>query len=50
MDEAIDALDGATSTSRRPLRGVQSMIAPKAARRRPYYSGPSLDFSRPGRT
>ncbi|WP_129843605.1 DUF885 domain-containing protein [Streptomyces sp. RFCAC02] len=50
MDEAIDALDGTHFELAEPVRRVESMIAPAGSAAAPYYTGPSLDFSRPGRT
>jgi uncharacterized protein (DUF885 family) len=50
MDEAIEALDGVHFDIAGPLRRVESMIAPPGSAAAPYYTRPSLDFSRPGRT
>ncbi|WP_280728024.1 DUF885 domain-containing protein [Kitasatospora sp. MAA4] len=50
MDEAIDALDGVHFDILGPVRAVESRIAPPGSAAAPYYAGPSLDFSRPGRT
>ncbi|MCK1798949.1 DUF885 domain-containing protein [Streptomyces sp. XM4193] len=50
MDEAIDSLDGTHFELAPPLRRVESMIAPAGSAAAPYYTMPSLDFSRPGRT
>lgn len=50
MDEAIAALDGTHFDLDGPLRRVESRIAPPGSAAAPYYSQPSLDFSRPGRT
>ena len=50
MDEAIEALDGVHVDLAPPLRRVESMIAPAGAAAAPYYTRPSQDFSRPGRT
>ena len=50
MDEAIDALDGTHFDLEGPLRRVEAMIAPAGSAAAPYYTRPSLDFSRPGRT
>ncbi|AEW92755.1 MULTISPECIES: DUF885 domain-containing protein [Streptomycetaceae] len=50
MDEAIDALDGTHFDLSEPVRKVEAMIAPPGSAAAPYYTGPSLDFSRPGRT
>ncbi|MCE7079420.1 DUF885 domain-containing protein [Streptomyces sp. ST2-7A] len=50
MDEAIGALDGTHFDLAPEVRRVESMIAPPGSAAAPYYTGPSLDFSRPGRT
>ncbi|MFI6874528.1 DUF885 domain-containing protein [Streptomyces sp. NPDC050400] len=50
MDEAITALDGRHFDLSGPLRKIESHIAPAGSTSGPYYQGPSLDFSRPGRT
>ncbi|MCZ1011452.1 DUF885 domain-containing protein [Streptomyces lydicus] len=50
MDEAIDALDGTHFELAERVRRVESRIAPPGGAAAPYYSQPSLDFSRPGRT
>ncbi|MET9647098.1 DUF885 domain-containing protein [Streptomyces syringium] len=50
MDEAIEALDGTHFDLAPPLRAVESRIAPAGSAAAPYYTGPSEDFSRPGRT
>jgi uncharacterized protein (DUF885 family) len=50
MDEAIEALDGEHFDITGPLRQVESRLAPSGSAAAPYYMGPSLDFSRPGRT
>ncbi|QMU79172.1 DUF885 domain-containing protein [Streptacidiphilus sp. PB12-B1b] len=50
MDEAIAALDGVHFDLDGPLREVESMIAPEGSAAAPYYTEPSLDFSRTGRT
>ncbi|MGW3178939.1 DUF885 domain-containing protein [Kitasatospora sp. NPDC001119] len=50
MDGAIEALDGTHFDISGPVRKVESRIAPAGSAAAPYYSGPSLDFSRPGRT
>ncbi|MFI1198661.1 DUF885 domain-containing protein [Streptomyces sp. BHT-5-2] len=49
-DEAIDALDGTHFDISGPLRQVETKIAPPGSSGAPYYTGPSLDFRRPGRT
>jgi uncharacterized protein (DUF885 family) len=50
MDTAIEALDGVHFDIAGPLRRVESMIAPPGSAAAPYYTRPSMDFSRPGRT
>ncbi|WEO99483.1 DUF885 domain-containing protein [Streptomyces sp. FXJ1.172] len=50
MDEAIDALDGTHFDISGPIRRVETCIAPPGSSGAPYYTGPSLDFGRPGRT
>ncbi|MTE22160.1 DUF885 family protein [Streptomyces sp. TRM43335] len=50
MDEAIEKLDGTHFELAEPIRRVESMIAPPGGAAAPYYTKPSLDFSRPGRT
>ncbi|WP_409056347.1 DUF885 domain-containing protein [Streptomyces sp. SYP-A7185] len=50
MDEAIEALDGTHFELAERVRKVESRIAPPGGAAAPYYSGPSEDFSRPGRT
>ncbi|WP_338899501.1 DUF885 domain-containing protein [Streptomyces sp. TG1A-60] len=50
MDEAIKALDGTHFDLAEPVRRVESCIAPPGGAAAPYYSAPTEDFSRPGRT
>ncbi|MFI6644141.1 DUF885 domain-containing protein [Streptomyces sp. NPDC050504] len=50
MDEAIGALDGTHFELAERVRKVESRIAPPGGAAAPYYTGPSEDFSRPGRT
>jgi uncharacterized protein (DUF885 family) len=50
MDEAITTLDGTHFDLAEPVKRVESRIAPPGSAAAPYYTGPSLDFSRPGRT
>ncbi|NDL58101.1 DUF885 family protein [Phytoactinopolyspora sp. XMNu-373] len=50
MDDAIADLDGTHFDLADPIKRVESMIAPPGSAAAPYYSRPSLDFSRPGRT
>lgn len=50
MDEAIEALDGTHFELADRVRKVESRIAPPGGAAAPYYTPPSEDFSRPGRT
>ncbi|MFE6099473.1 DUF885 domain-containing protein [Streptomyces laurentii] len=50
MDEAIEALDGTHFELVDRVRRVESRIAPPGGAAAPYYTGPSEDFTRPGRT
>ncbi|MEV4334044.1 DUF885 domain-containing protein [Streptomyces sp. NPDC049597] len=50
MDEAIEALDGTHFELAERVRRVESCIAPPGGAAAPYYTVPSEDFSRPGRT
>ncbi|MGW4645882.1 DUF885 domain-containing protein [Kitasatospora sp. NPDC004289] len=50
MEEAVTALDGTHFDITGPLRRVESHLAPAGSAAAPFYSAPSLDFSRPGRT
>ncbi len=50
MDETIDGLDGTSFDISGPMRHVEARIAPPGTAAAPYYTEPSLDFSRPGRT
>lgn len=50
MDEAIDALDGTHFELAERVRKVESHIAPPGGAAAPYYTAPTEDFSRPGRT
>ncbi len=50
MDEAIEALDGTHFELADRVKRVESRIAPPGSAAAPYYTQPSLDFSRPGRT
>jgi uncharacterized protein (DUF885 family) len=50
MDEAMDALDGTHFDLAEPVRRVEAMIAPPGSAAAPYYTRPSQDLSRPGRT
>jgi uncharacterized protein (DUF885 family) len=50
MDEAMANLDGTHFDLADPIKVVETRIAPAGSAAAPYYTGPSLDFSRPGRT
>ncbi|MDO0931343.1 DUF885 domain-containing protein [Streptomyces sp. DG2A-72] len=50
MDQAIEALDGTHFELAERVRKVESCIAPPGGAAAPYYTAPSEDFSRPGRT
>ncbi|MEU9304241.1 DUF885 domain-containing protein [Streptomyces sp. NPDC048269] len=50
MDEAIENLDGTHFELAERVRKVESRIAPPGGAAGPYYTSPSEDFSRPGRT
>lgn len=50
MDRAIADLDGTVVDVPEPVRTVEARIAPPGSAAAPYYTRPSLDFSRPGRT
>lgn len=50
MDEAIENLDGTHFELAERVRRVESRIAPPGGAAAPYYTSPSEDFSRPGRT
>ncbi|MFJ7152862.1 DUF885 domain-containing protein [Streptomyces sp. NPDC100445] len=50
MDKAIEDLDGTHFDLAERVRKVESRIAPPGGAAAPYYTGPSEDFSRPGRT
>lgn len=50
MDEAIEKLDGTHFELAERVKHVESRIAPPGSAAAPYYTQPSLDFSRPGRT
>ncbi|WP_329113991.1 DUF885 domain-containing protein [Streptomyces sp. NBC_01465] len=50
MTEAMDALDGTHFELAERVRKVESCIAPPGGAAAPYYTPPSEDFSRPGRT
>lgn len=50
IDRTIDALDGTHFSIPTPIRRCEAMIAPAGGAAAMYYTGPSEDFSRPGRT
>lgn len=50
MDQAIKDLDGTHFDIAEPIKTVEAMIAPSGSAAAPYYSRPSIDFVRPGRT
>ena len=50
IDRTITELDGTHFDIAEPLRRCQAMIAPAGGAAAMYYTGPSEDFSRPGRT
>ncbi|MDJ1137702.1 DUF885 domain-containing protein [Streptomyces iconiensis] len=50
MDQAIAELDGTHFELADEVRQVEARIAPPGSAAAPYYTQPSLDFSRPGRT
>ncbi|QES55682.1 DUF885 domain-containing protein [Streptomyces venezuelae] len=50
MDEALDELDGTLFELAPRVRVVESAIAPAGTGSAAYYTPPSVDFSRPGRT
>jgi uncharacterized protein (DUF885 family) len=50
MDSAMADLSGTHFDIPDPVRRVEAMIAPPGSAAAPYYSRPTLDFSRPGRT
>jgi uncharacterized protein (DUF885 family) len=50
IDRTIEALNGVHFDIPEPIRCCQAMIAPPGGPAAMYYTGPSEDFSRPGRT
>ena len=50
MDRTIADLDGVHFDIPDPIKRVEAMIAPPGGAAAMYYTGPSEDFSRPGRT
>jgi uncharacterized protein (DUF885 family) len=50
MDSAMSSLAGTHFDLADPITVVEARIAPPGSAAAPYYTGPSQDFSRPGRT
>ena len=50
QDRTISDLDGTHFDLAEPVKHIQAMIAPPGGALAMYYTGPSEDFSRPGRT
>jgi uncharacterized protein (DUF885 family) len=50
LDQTIAELDGVHFDIPEPVKRVEAMIAPPGGAAAMYYTGPSEDFSRPGRT
>ena len=50
LDGTVAALDGRYFDLAPPVRRVEAMIAPPGGAAAMYYTGPSADFTRPGRT
>jgi uncharacterized protein (DUF885 family) len=50
MDDAIADLDGTVFDIADPVKVVEARIAPDGSAAAPYYTTPSQDFARPGRT
>ena len=50
QDRTIAELDGKHFTIAEPVKRIEAMIAPPGGALAMYYTGPSEDFSRPGRT
>ena len=50
IDRTVEQLDGVHFDIPAPLERVEAMIAPPGGAAAMYYTGPSEDFSRPGRT
>jgi len=50
IDSTIDDMDGTHFDIPEPLRRCEAMIAPPGGAAAMYYTGPSEDFTRPGRT
>ncbi|MDA1280079.1 MAG: DUF885 domain-containing protein [Chloroflexi bacterium] len=50
QDRTIDEMDGVHFDILEPVRKIEALIAPPGGALAMYYTGPSEDFSRPGRT
>ncbi|HEY3904392.1 MAG TPA: DUF885 domain-containing protein [Streptosporangiaceae bacterium] len=50
MDSAMAQLDGTAFDIAEPVKTVEARIAPAGSAAAPYYTSPSKDFARPGRT
>jgi uncharacterized protein (DUF885 family) len=50
MDDAMGSLDGTHFDLPEPIKTVEARIAPPGSAAAPYYTPPTQDFSRPGRT
>lgn len=50
QDRTIDEMDGTHFDILEPVRTIETLIAPPGGALAMYYTGPSEDFSRPGRT
>jgi uncharacterized protein (DUF885 family) len=50
MDTAMAQLDGTAFDIAEPVKTVEARIAPAGSAAAPYYTSPSKDFARPGRT
>ncbi|RBY81877.1 DUF885 domain-containing protein [Blastococcus sp. TF02A-26] len=50
MDRAIEALDGTHFDIAGPIRRVEAVVSPPGSAAGAFYTQPSQDFSRPGRT
>jgi len=50
MDQAMASLSGAHFDLADPIKVVEARIAPPGSAAAPYYTAPSQDFARPGRT
>jgi uncharacterized protein (DUF885 family) len=50
LDRTVAELDGVHFDIPEPVKAVEAMIAPPGGAAAMYYTGPSEDFSRPGRT